>query len=165
MRYTSLPAVERFAVTVVASLTVACIAPTPMPVQPSPVVLSTARTSIQATQVAAQQLAVDGFDLITSDATGGVITAKRTRAKDGNSGFIACFFKPGSLAASNMESTITITFTATQIETGSSIRIVSRVHTSYPGLANAGMLLARAPSDDDCASNGTEDAKLAAAVK
>lgn len=135
----------------------------PKPAQLAPRSVQSSRSPIEAVQIVARTLAADGFEIVTSDATGGVVSAKRLRAKLGNADFISCRFAAGSLANNNMETTLFVTFTAQKSDAGAAGTITSRVNVAFPGFQ--GSALAMPPSDDDCTSNGTEESKIAAAVK
>lgn len=137
----------------------ACIPPAPA--QLGPRSLHSAKASSQAAQAAAQTLVADGFEIVTSDATNGIVTARRLRAAKGNDDFVVCRGAKNSIAATNKETTITVSFIAKPAAAGSDITISNNVRVAFPGLTG---LLASAPNEEDCASTGVAETHLAAAT-
>jgi hypothetical protein len=143
--------VYRFATIVVGLIAAACVPPKPAQLAPKGV--ASAKAAAEAAQVAARALAADGFEITLSDASAGIVTAKRVKAKDGNSAFVVCRFAHRSIAETNMETTITITVSAKPEATGSSVIVTNAVRATFPSL-QASIYTATPPSDDDCASTG-----------
>jgi hypothetical protein len=144
---------------VVALCAVSC-APPP-PAQPAPQNLTSPRSVTEVTQAASRSLVADGFEVTLSDAAGGIVTAKRTKARTGNSNFVTCRFAHGSIGETNMETTLTVTVTSTAAQPGARALISSNVRVAFPGLQGA---MAMQPSDTDCASTGVAEKHVAAAV-
>lgn len=135
-----------------------CIPPKPSPLAPS--VVRSARGPAEIVQAAAGLLANDGFEIAVSDATGGVVSAKRIRKTPGNSEFVVCRYAKGSVAESNTETSLNVSVTARPGEA----QISSVVKVTAPGSARDGTGLL-SPSDDDCASTGRIEAKIANAIR
>jgi hypothetical protein len=103
-------------------------------------------------------LTADGFEITVSDAGAGIVTAKRVRAKTGNAGFVSCRYARGSIGETNMETTLTVSVTVR----GNAAQITNGVRVTMPGLTGA---MTMTPSDDDCASTGQAEGRVAAALR
>lgn len=132
-------------------------------VAPAPLSFHASRPAKEAAQVAAVALINAGFRVTQTDSIGEALTASRTATHDGNQEYVTCNSLKGSAAAANRETTLTIDFKATAGDSGSDVRIQSRVRTSYPGYA--GTAMETAPNETDCVSNGVIEQQLAAALR
>lgn len=130
---------------------------------PAPLSFHASRTAREATQVAAVVLINAGFRVTQADSIGEALTASRTATHNGNQDYVKCNLPKGSAAAANSETTLTIDFKATRGDSGSDVRVESRVRTSYPGYVGTSM--ETAPNDTDCVSNGVMEQQLVAALK
>jgi len=145
---------------VVAALVSACVPPPPA--QLAPKTTRTNRPVQEIAQIASQTLAASGFEIVTSDAAGGVVTARRHRATTGNSEFVSCRYKRNSIAESSMETTLTVTVAAKANAGNSDAIVSSSVRAEFPSLTGA---LKMAPSDTDCASTGSVEARILDAIR
>lgn len=143
----------------------ACTIPQP-PTPAAPVALHVARPSSEVAQIAAQQLTLAGFTITQSDATGGIVTAHRRKAQFGNGDYMNCKFPKGSIGGNTMETDLTVSVIARPAASGGSdVQISELVHTSYPGMAGTGLEGATPANDEDCASNGMIEKKIADAIR
>jgi hypothetical protein len=78
--------------------------------------------------------------------------------KAGNSDFANCKFPSNSSGANVMQTDMAVNVVARQLANGSDVQITTSVHTTYPGMP---MLQA---SDEDCASNGVIEKRIADAI-
>jgi len=137
-------------------------APTPA----APVALHVSRSASDVAQISAQQLTLAGFTITQSDAAGGIVSAHRVRAKSGNGAYANCKFAEGSSGANLMETDLVVSVVARPATNGGAdVQITGTVRTSYPGMAGTGLETAMPSNDEDCASNGTIEKKIADAIR
>lgn len=130
----------------------------PAPVAPAPQSLRAAGAPRAVVQQAAAVLVSDGFEVTTSDAASGILTAKRVRATGGNADYIVCRFAHNSILDTHHRSTMTLSITARPLGTDSSAVIIGgTVLSEYPDLTG---MFAKAPNETDCASRGAEEQKI-----
>jgi len=142
-----------------AAILAACVSP---PAPPAPQEFHAALTPQRAVAASGHVLVADGFDIQTSDAAAGIITAKRQRSPHGNDSLIVCKFKPGSIGSNAMTTTLSVSVSARPASDGSDVLISGRVHSSYG--TTSGRMIGLEDSDADCASNGSEERRIAAAL-
>lgn len=142
----------------------ACTLPQP-PTPAAPVALHVSRPASEVVQIAAQQLTLAGFTIAQSDASGGIVTAHRTRAQTGNSDFVNCKYASGSSGSNLMQTDFVVSVIAKPTGSGTDAQIVGQVHTSYPGMTGTGLETAMPPNDEDCASNGMMEKRIADAIR
>jgi hypothetical protein len=142
-------------------LATACVPPAPH--QPAPLNLHSARAATDALKAASARLVTDGFDLASSDASAGVITAVKTDTPERMIGLITCRYHKGSMAATSGESSLRVAISATDASAGGSDLVIhAHVTTSMQKLP--GMFKDTPDSEDDCASTGQIEAELATAA-
>ena len=146
----------------VAILATAACVPAPLE-QAAPVALKAPKSKAEAIRIASRELTAAGFEIAASDTSAGTLSAKRTREKRGNFDYISCKFAENSLAETNLESTLTVTVSATGAGSESDVRITSAVLAKYPGLE--GSPLPRSESQSDCASTGAIERQIATALR
>lgn len=145
-------------------LAIACTACLPTrAVAPAPLSFHASRSAKEAAQVAAVALINAGFRVTQTDSIGQALAASRTATHNGNDQYVTCDAAKGSAAAANRETTLTIDFKAAPAESGSDVRVESRVRTSYPGYV--GTAMETPPNETDCVSNGVMEQQLAAALR
>lgn len=130
------------------------------PTPPAPEALTSPLPPVEVVPRATALLAQRGFDITTSDARGGVVQAKRTRQQADNQPDVTCSFPPGSYGERTLESTLTISVTATPKGSGSAVLITGRVEATVAALLGNG----RAMASKSCASAGTIERALAETV-
>jgi hypothetical protein len=133
------------------------------PKAPEPLIFRSSQPPREVVRRAALALVSAGFQVTQIDSLGGGLVANRTRAANGNEEFVTCQLPRNSEGAANRATTLRIAFTATKADAGSDLRIESNVVTSYPGYD--GTPMAMATNENDCASNGTMERRLADALR
>jgi hypothetical protein len=143
---------------------VGCKPPTP-PAQLGPTQLTSALAPVEVVRRAAAVLVTLGFEIAISDATGGVVQAKRARAGT-MSGIsndpppdLTCL-KYGAAATLHLM-TYTVYVNAIARDQGSAVTITSRINSTWPGIDQ---MIRPAPNDTDCASNGSVERQVIAAI-
>lgn len=137
---------------------VGCVLP-PNPTQPSPAVLAVPRNPAEVVQLSARELLSQGFDLVTSDAVGGVLVAQRKRAPKEQPEYLTCSGHPNSLGTQGRTTTLRLNLAAVRKDsTLSEVTIRSTVHAEYRG----GALEA---NDTDCVSSLRAESLLIAALR
>src|SRR5262245_39073958 len=128
----------------------ACVA-TPKPTPPAPQLTRTNRPVSQVVEIAAQTLTADGFEVTVSDATAGLLTAKREQ-RNKREGTV-CRWKPNSLNEASPNTRIIVVSVTARPDSGqTAVQVTSRVRVSIPSLS--------VDSDDDCVSDGTAETKV-----
>lgn len=126
---------------------------------PAPREFAVAVTPVAVVQRAAQRLTIDGFSVLASDATGGLLTATLARTGSGSWGpFIACRFADNSIGHANGTATLTVRLAAQAAGAGSKVFIGASTLT----VISAGML--SGTSQDECASTGLAEQHVADAI-
>lgn len=149
------------------SFVTGCMPQSPTP--PVPADLSAVSSLPVGTAIgtAARVLADNGFDIVTSDATAGLLSARRIRETTGNSLYLRCKNgmgeegKPQNIGAMYLKTTVTVTVTARPEGSGSNVRAGGRVTASY-GDNPIGKL---PDSDTDCVSSGEIEKRVIAALR
>ena len=141
---------------VVGSLIALCGCVTPPPA-PAPQALHVAQAPPAVVQTAAQELIRDGFEVMQSDAAGGVLTAQRATDNKGDETVLTCDFRKGSMLDANLRAVLTVSLSARADSAGSAVTIAAHVHSSYPRLTG---ILAVAENDKDCVSNGVTERRI-----
>lgn len=144
-----------------------CVPQSPTPPTPAALEIQSSMPVSSALGIAGRVLSDAGFDIVTSDANAGLLAAKRTREKIGNSSYLHCKNGMGeegkqqNLAAEALTTTVTVNITAQPTATGSSIRPAARVMAIY-GDTGVGRL---PDSDTDCVSSGVIEQRIADALR
>jgi len=143
---------------------VGCVMPQ-TPQQSAPVALHVTHSVSEVAQIAAQQLTLTGFALTPSDATGGIVSAHRDKVKTGNSDYVTCKYPNGSSGSNLMATDMRVSVIAKPANGGADVQITGAVRTTYPGMAGSELALAMPPNDEDCASNGVMEKRIADALR
>jgi hypothetical protein len=129
----------------------ACIPPAP--VAPAPLVVQTGRPATDVVRTVAALLTADGFEIINSDAAAGILTAKRTAKRPAFAGAVICRWANGSISDNWGQIALTVSVTSR----GDSAQVTSRAHVTFDGIPR---VLDTGPSDTDCVSSGSTEAKI-----
>jgi len=141
----------------------ACVQPAPIQA-PAPVQLQSSRAPATVVTAAAQHLVAQGFDIVTSDATAGLLTARRTQSPQLWASAIRCRFGTNTLAHSRGNATYTVTVTAAPATAGTSVTVQGRVRMSYQNIPGISAGMTAPDSDTDCGSTGVVEQQLAQAI-
>lgn len=168
---TRLPMIQRHWLTslvALASLCIACVTPPSPPPQIAPVTAASDLAPLDVVRRASATLVELGFDISVSDATGGVVQAKRERTGTMSSSqndpipFITCSGTYAGWAETHHVTKYTVSVSAIPRDGGgSAVTIRSRVVSEWPGV---GQIIRPAPSETDCASDGSVERQLSAAI-
>ena len=128
----------------------ACVA-SAKPTPPAPQLTKTTRPVSQVVEIAAQTLTADGFEITVSDATAGLLTAKREQ-RNRRDGTVCSWARNSRTESSGNTRIIVVSVTARADSVQTSVQVTSRVRVSVPSLS--------VDSDDDCVSDRTIEAKV-----
>lgn len=143
-----------------AALTAACVQPPIVPA-PAPMNLTTPLPPTQVVQRAAQRLTIEGFTVITSDATGGILTAVLTRQGGGDWGpLLTCRLAPNSVGRASATETLTARIVAQASGPGSAVYISATAVTDY----GRSIFSDRNGNTEDCVSSGLTEKAVADAI-
>lgn len=102
--------------------------------------------------------AAAGWIPVVSDVNGGTVVVRQQLTGAATRGPLACAWQPGSISETHAVATVMTTVQATADSAGTAVTSATRVHVEFPSLSG---IMAKAPSDTDCASTGRlEDAIL-----
>ena len=112
-------------------------------------------------QAAARELTLDGFDIVTADASGGIVSARRSGEGQTMDGLLSCKWPAGSTGDLRKRATMNVTVVATADSVnGSRVVVRSSVNAFVPGFEEAGS----PGTSSECASNGQIEAHLRSAI-
>lgn len=147
---------------VLAFLALAACMP-PAVTAPEPSQVRVAKPTGEVVAAASRELTMAGFEIAAVDPDAGIVTAKRTAAKDGNYDFIVCRHAKGSVSEVQLVSTITTSLSARPVGSDSSeVVISSRVISSWPRLMST--MFAQPENETTCVSNGGIEQRLMTAL-
>lgn len=141
-------------------LAAACVPPKPD--APAPTQLRVRATPARVIQTGASELALAGFEVAVADATGGILTAKRVRGPGGNSDYLTCGYAHNSIKDRSNNTSLTVSINARQGGDSSDVVVTTNVQSSYPSLTG---VMAVAPNEKDCVSNGAIEKRVVDALK
>jgi hypothetical protein len=106
----------------------------------------------------------DGWDLVASDAPGGLLTARRVQQAKAWRGVLRCRYAKNSIMETHGEITVTASVAALVAPDGrgSVVRVRLPVRIAYPSLNG---MMAMAPEDARCRVDGPIEAQVAAALR
>lgn len=119
---------------------------------PAPVTARTQRSTAEAIRVAARVFAGQGFDIIQSDATGGLLSVERKDSPKNLRPGVSCRWPLNSMASTMGEATLHISLTFAKADSGASVTAASRVRTDYS--KTIGPFKSTPASDTDCVTTG-----------
>jgi hypothetical protein len=128
---------------------VACASP--KPTAPAPQLTKTSRPVSDVVAIAAQTLTDLGFEVTVSDATAGLLTAKREQ-RGKRDGTVCSWARTSRTESSANTRIIVVNLTARPDSNQTAVSVTSRVRVSVPSLS--------IDSDDDCVSDGTIETKV-----
>jgi hypothetical protein len=138
---------------VLASVSCAGLIP-PQPTPPAPAQIATASPPSAALQRVSQSLLANGFEIVTSDATGGVLVLQRHFGVKQGRDYLTCWGDPNSISASSRETTLRVNVVAAP----GTVTVRSSAKSEWPGTG-------RAPSEEECVSSTKVESEIATIVK
>jgi hypothetical protein len=149
---------KRLAVVLVAAAGCASMVP-PDPTPPTPAAIVVPQSPAAVVQLSARELLGQGFELVTSDAAGGVLVAQRKRAPKQQPEYLRCAGHPNSLGTQGRTTTLRLNLAAVRRDSMSSeVTIRSSVRSEYRDNFLE-------PNDTDCVSSYRAESLLIAALR
>lgn len=133
-----------------------------LPPTPAPIQLTTARAQREVVPLAARQLLASGYEIATSDASGGILVARREKPAKEIGADVVCSYRGGSLLAASRLVAFTVSVNAlpgdsTMVQITNSVRSFDK-----PGQS---AMLRLPESTTDCVSSGAVERRIADALK
>jgi hypothetical protein len=99
---------------------------------PAPVQMSAALPPARVASIAAQALTLDGFTVIASDASAGVVSAAFVRSGKGDWGpLVTCRLGPDAIGRTDATMTLTARISAVPTDSGSTVVIAAEALTTF----------------------------------
>lgn len=136
----------------------ACTMPGPKPLQPEPKTVTVAIAPASVVQAAAQSLVADGFEIATSDASGGLLVARRRAKLDKAKGFVTCRWGVDAPGAAGVDTQVQITVAALASSVGSTVTLTSKAKSASIPMGQT--VNSPDASDDNCATSGLAENHL-----
>jgi hypothetical protein len=136
--------------------------PGPKPVQPEPKTVTVPIAPAAVIQSAAQSLVADGFEIATSDATAGLLVAKRRATLDKAKGYVTCRWGADAPGAAGVDTQVQVTVAARAAASSSTVTITSKAKSASIPLHQT--VNSPDASEENCATSGAAENHVLKAI-